>query len=414
MKYRSFTIRFAKYLWRQWRNEITRGGQFLVYAFMVSAFGAVSVQMPIYQVFCGLLTLWLVTGFVGFVLRPKVSISGNFPEKTTAGESITGEFTLTNISRWPSYDVAVGLFELPRSLRQIDGDLTVPVLASGAREKHRVTLQPLKRGLYELPKLRAYSMFPFRIVRFGNCEHRCRPLLVLPAFHAAEGIDVPVGSRYQPGGIALTSNVGESPEYIGNREYVPGDSVRRLDFRSWARLGKPVVREFQEEYYCRIAMILDTFVPSDRKADPEGFADLEAAVSVTAAVADVLSDGEYIIDLFAAGPELHVFRAGRHTAHFENLLELLACVDACRDNPFDVVTPAVNDELGNISTAICVFLDWDESREQLARTALEAGCSLKIIVVRDTETTLPIDDWQATEISQYSTAQVRRGSLGVL
>jgi hypothetical protein len=36
--------------------------------------------------------------------------------------------------------------------------------------------------------------------------------------------------------------------------------VRRIDFRSWARLGKPVVREYQEEYYCRIALILDTHV----------------------------------------------------------------------------------------------------------------------------------------------------------
>ena len=118
-------------------------------------------------------------------------------------------------------------------------------------------------------------------------------------------VSVPVGMRHQPGGIALTSNIGESPEYIGNREYVPGEPVRRIDFRSWARLGKPVVREFQEEYYCRIALVLDTHVVPkmtwgsfERWAEgwyfpyeqgPEEFPELEAAVSMTAALADALS-----------------------------------------------------------------------------------------------------------------------------
>jgi len=211
----------------------------------------------------------------------------------------------------------------------------------------------------------------------------------------------------------LTSSIGESPEYIGNREYVPGDSARRIDYRSWARLAKPVVREYQEEYYCRVALVLDTFVPRGRKARREGFPDLEAAISLSASVADALSRGEYLIDLFAAGPELYVFRAGRHTAHFENILEIVACVDACRDNPFDTVAPALVDELTNISTVIGVLLDWDASRRQLVRTAVEMGCSVKILIVRDGETTEPID-FDEGSVVQLSIAQIRDGGLDVL
>ena len=75
-------------------------------------------------------------------------------------------------------------------------------------------------------------------------------------------MDLDVGKRYQPGGIALTSHIGESPEYIGNRDYRPGDSLRRIDPRAWARLATPIVREYSEEYYCRIALVLDTYVPT--------------------------------------------------------------------------------------------------------------------------------------------------------
>ena len=60
-----------------------------------------------------------------------------------------------------------------------------------------------------------------------------------------------------------------------------------------------------------------------------GFAQLEAAISLSASVADSLSQGEDIIDFFAAGPDLYVFRTGQRIGQFENLLELLACVEHC-------------------------------------------------------------------------------------
>ncbi|TWU43810.1 hypothetical protein Q31b_13420 [Novipirellula aureliae] len=213
----------------------------------------------------------------------------------------------------------------------------------------------------------------------------------------------------------MTSDIGESPEYIGNREYVAGDSARRIDYRSWARLGRPIVREYQEEYYCRVALVLDTFVDARSKrrfanASRDVDCEFEAAVSLSASIADALSRGEYLLDLFAAGPELYVFRAGRHTAHLENVLEILACVDACPKNPFEKVSPAISEELNNISTVIGVFLDWDASRAQLARTAAERGCRVVIYVVRDGETSEPIE-FDEGRVIQIQTDAIRSGGI---
>ena len=173
------------------------------------------------------------------------------------------------------------------------------------------------------------------------------------------------------------------------------------------------MREFQEEYYCRVALVLDTFVPRRLFVPRGGYPELEAAVSLSSSVADALSRGEYIIDIFAAGPELYVFRAGRHTAHLESVLEILAGVDECKRDPFEVVAPALADELGSISTVVCVFLDWDPSREALLRTALEAGCSAKTFIVRDKPTShpyAPAEDW-AGPITQLSLADIRNGGI---
>jgi uncharacterized protein (DUF58 family) len=137
-------------------------------------------------------------------------------------------------------------------------------------------------------------------------------------------IDLPVGRKYQPGGLHLVSHVGDSEEFIGNREYRPGDRLRDIHHAAWARTGFPIVREFQEEYLCRIAMIVDTLAPP---RDTAARQDLEAALSLAAAIADALSRQEYVVDLFAAGPDLYHFQAGRGLAYLDNILDILACLE---------------------------------------------------------------------------------------
>ena len=408
---RSAVYRYLRYLWTY---RFTAGGKWVIAGLLLSAaLGSASVEIPIYQIFCALFALLCVDRFAGFLLRPALEIRGAFPARATAGQVVTGRYELVNRGKRTAYDLGLRFFRLPRSFDAADPETTLGHLPPGRHLSAAIRLRPHRRGLYALPPPRAYSTFPFNLTRDGRSQAEAPKLLVLPHFHPLAGLDVPIGTRYQPGGIALTSNVGESPEYIGNREYVPGDSARRIDHRSWARLARPVVREYQEEYYCRVALVLDTFVPPQRRAGRDGFADLEAAISLSAAVADTLSRGEYLIDLFAAGPELYVFRAGRHTAHFENILEIVACVEACRRNPFETLAPALADELTNISTVIGVFLDWDASRRHLARTAVESGCSVKLLIVRDGETSEPID-FDEGHVIPLSIAQIRQGGIEVL
>lgn len=415
-----------RWIWNLWRFKMTLPGRMLLGATAMSLMGTISIQIPIYQIFCGLSALLFGALVAGFAFRPHVTMAGELPRTATVGQTVRAEFTITNHSKRPAYDLSLGFIDLTKALDHTDRAISIDVLAKDDAVKLPVTLEPKRRGLHELPDLRAYSTFPFDLFRSGSSSLKMPPLLVLPAFHPLVDVDVPVGLKHQPGGIALTSKIGESPEYIGNREYVPGEPVRRIDFRSWARLGKPVVREFQEEYYCRIALILDTHVVPkktwgsfERWAEgwyfpyeqPEEYPEMEAAVSMTAALADALSRGEYLIDLFAAGPDLYVFQAGRHIAHFESVLEILACVEASRENPFATIAPALAEELAQISTAVCVFLDWDETRRQLAQTVVESGCKLKRLIIRDGPTTLPADDPDLGDCRQYTIAEVMRGKI---
>lgn len=374
------------------------------------------LMMPVYHIFCALTSLYVIASLLALIFRPKLGVRSQIGPKASAGQPFTGTVELRNLSWKPAYDVSAGFFLMPDALQVQSPARTLRRLGPGEARKLTMEILPLRRGIYPLPPLRAYSTFPFGIDRRGAGPHNAGSLLVLPSFHPLDQVDIPVGARYQPGGIALTSRVGESPEYIGNRDYRPGDPLRKVDFRSWARLAKPAVREYQEEYYCRIALVLDTFVGPRRRRPSTGFADLEAAVSLSAAVADALTRGEYIIDIFAAGPELYVFRAGRHLAHLDNVLEILAGVSHCRTDPFQAVAPALTDELGNISTVVAVMLDWDSSRRKLLRSAVEAGCAVKAVICRDGDTTEPYhdaEDWTGP-ILHVSPSAVRDGGVTAL
>ena len=411
--------RVLRYAWSRWRDQITPAGKIMVGGVCLSAIGAVSVQFPIYQIFCALCIVLALAEIVAVLFMPRVKVDGGFADKAIAGERITGQFTVTNECFRPAFDLSLGLFGLPDGLKQVELDRTVPYLGPGESTTIPVTLLPLRRGLYELPSLRAFTTFPFNLVRSGLRWFPCNPLLVLPSFHPVEGINVPTWSRYQPGGMAMTSNIGESTEYIGNREYVPGESARRIDFRSWARLGKPVVREYHEEYFVRVALVVDTFVPRNERPGDWGFPRLEATISLAATIAEALSRTDHVLDVFAAGSDVHIFRSGRHVAHLENVLEILACLEPCSSNPFDLLMPALSDEFPSISTMICVLLTLDGSRLTLLRAACEAGCSVRAFVVSkdgDTENTLAaVSDMSPdVDITVYSVSDIQQGGIEYL
>jgi uncharacterized protein (DUF58 family) len=196
-----------------------------------------------------------------------------------------------------------------------------------------------------------------------------------------------MGRRYQPGGIPLASNLGDSTEFVGTREFREGDPLRRIHWPSWARRGKPVVKEYQEEYFCRIAIILDTFLP--RRPSERDLLGFEAGVSVVASIADFFSRSEYVVDILAAGPDLYEVSAGRSLAYLENILDVLSCLEPCHDPPFETIGPPLFEKLAQITTVVAVLQDWDAPREAFLRRVHELGAAVRAVIVREGSTTLP-------------------------
>jgi uncharacterized protein (DUF58 family) len=202
-------------------------------------------------------------------------------------------------------------------------------------------------------------------------------LLVLPRRYKLPPLALPGSRMYQQGGVTLASSVGDSEEFIGLRDYRPGDPLQRIHWKSFARLGKPVVREYQDEFFERHALILDTFAGA---AEERLF---EEAVAIAASFAYTIDTQDCLLDLMFVGAETYTYTAGRGQLQPGSLLEVLAGVQPCVDKPFRVLHDAALAKRGALSGCICILVRWDDARRAFIDALHASGVTTRVLVVSE-------------------------------
>jgi uncharacterized protein (DUF58 family) len=404
----AFKGEVSRMLWRLLTQRLTPAGRWFGAATIVLASygGASNMQLQSYVPAGYIGAVWLVAIVAMLFHRPRVRLFSRYPTRITAKEVMTVELRIEQPRRGRGADLAVLPHNLPAEIDSVPSDgIALPDLLVGSTTQVRLGLRCNQRGKYVLKGFRVESGFPFGIIRSRQTFREQQAILVYPAFTALSQLRLPTGRRYQPGGVALASKLGESFEYLGNREFRDGDNVRDIDWRATARLGRPIVREWVEEYMLRVAVILDTHAPKPEQAES-----FEHAVSIAAAVSDYMARQDYLVDLFAAGPNLYHLTAGRSLAYLEQILEILACVEANPNEPFDVIEPQLAELLSRISTVICVFLDWNDARRAFVRCIHQHGVAVKVIIVRDEKCSQnPANETDLGEVPVLSSEDCSRG-----
>ena len=340
-------------------------------------------QMPaIYVVASFLVGLFSTACVVAYVHKSRVFLRRRPIVPTTAGKDVVIEVEAENRSSKPAFEIEVMELGLPESITSTSekDPAVIGRIEPGETARIEVHLRCEKRGSYTLKYLCGGSTYPFGICRGLLRSRQESTFLVYPKFELLDEFQVPEGRRYQPGGILVSSNVGESPEFMGTREYRTGDNLRHIHWSSWARLGKPVVKQFHEEYFVRLAVIVDTEVPASGSDDI-----FEAAVSKTAAIAEFLSRQEYLIDIFAVGTTVYHFQSGRAIAHFENILEILACLEPTPEVDWKTLWNELLAEAAKLTAIVVVLLTWDEQRAAFINQLKAVGVGVRVLLVSDQE-----------------------------
>lgn len=393
-----FKGRLSKWVWRFYTHRLTRAGRwFLSLTVLLGTIGSTSLEIQTYIPFLYAAGLWGIAFAAMLFSAPHVRLRARHADRIVAGETLPVDVEIEQMPgrRWFAADVNVLPSGLPPAVDAVPpGGVSVGTLERGRMARVRLGLACPRRGVYPLRGYRVETDFPLGLLNAYRIYRQEATVLVYPAFTRLVRLALQPGRRYHPGGVALASQLGDSFEYLGNREYREGDNIRDIDWRATARMaGTPILREWREEYFLRVAVVLDTHIPraggrDERQTRRDSF---ERAVSVCAAVSDYMARQEYIVDLFAAGPNLYHLTAGRNLAYLDQILDILACVEENPDEPFTVIEPQLQENISRITAVVCVFLDWNETRRAFVEGLRQNGAGVKVIVVRDTPTTLPVE-----------------------
>jgi uncharacterized protein (DUF58 family) len=358
-----------------------------------------------------LLLAWLASLFFPFVTRPRLEARRSLPRYATAGEPFTyrvllanrGARTLTGATvrerfrdprpgyeewrrvREPGeerrnwWDRTIGYFRwrwlierrVPRGVEPAD----VPRLAPGERHELRLSFTPRRRGRIELSGLTLGRADPLGLVRgLARLPLEAR-LIALPRRYRLPEVALPGKRKFQPGGVSLAASVGDSEEFLALRDYRPGDPLHRIHWKSFARAGKPVVREYQDEFFERHALVLDT---GGVRGEDAAFED---AVAIAASFVYTLDTHECLLDLLFVGGEVRAYTAGRGQMQSEHMLEVLAAVGPSDVGEFPELAKAVLGRRESLSSVILILLSWDETRARLVAALRGAGADVRALLV---------------------------------
>ncbi len=276
------------------------------------------------------------------------------------------------------FDRAMGYFRwrwlIERRVPETEGGVELDTVAPGESVSAKLSFTPRRRGRIELAGLTVRRPDPLGLV-YGLARLPLpASVTALPRRYRLPAIVLPGRRRFQPGGVSLASSAGDSEEFLSLRDYRPGDPLHRLHWKSFARAGRPIVREFQDEYYERHALVLDTGAALEDAA-------FEEAVALAASFVCTIDTQECLLDLLFVAGEPLTYTAGRGQLHAGHMLEILAGVQPSPPDRFDTLARAALARRSSLASVIAVLLAWDEPRRRFVATARGLGLEVRTLLV---------------------------------
>lgn len=361
------------------RLGVTEAGRMLLLGTVF--FGLAAQLVPAFGVLSALIVVMLTVLIVGFVLRPRIQMTAHLPDHVVAGQSTLFRYVLKNVARVPAYDLSVRFIDLPETIERVAGPEMIARLAPGESTEVSATILARRRGNHSIRLPMCQSSFPFNLLRFGSVRKDRQTLTVLPVFYRLQMRLLQVNAQSRSGVAGFAGRAEVSPEYAGNRPFLPGDSPRRIDTRAWARLSVPATKEYHNDADRYAALVLDTRIGAGRReSDSDEIPELEAAISLCASVAFTIKT-ECLIDWLLVGPELHELTAWPRRTRVDKIHQILAAVDRADHYDLDPTMDALASRLRRISEVVFVLLRWDQTYSNLLEQATAARCRCTVCLV---------------------------------
>jgi len=283
--------------------------------------------------------------------RPRIEIGLELPHRrVVAGEPASGWIAGRNPHAARSLATPV---EVPVGTGL--AELVLPGLAGGEEHRLGFPLPTARRGVVAVGPVRTVRADPIGLVRRELVWAEQQELIVHPRIVAAPSTTT--GLVHDLEGAATRDLSVSDLAFHALREYQPGDERRYIHWKSSAKTGTYMVRQFEQSRRSHLAVAL-SLAPEDYRLDEE----FELAVSVTGSLGvRAIRDGRtvsVVVGAVSPGSALRRPLRGMRalaTHRPERLLDELARVESSEGAPATrELAGSVADQLGHVSLAFLV------------------------------------------------------------
>ncbi len=265
------------------RTSITREGAYFLFVLAFVLTGALLREINLMLILAGMMIgpLWF-NWRIGRRMLREVQIARAAPDVVSAGETVVVQISLSGKRRLCAIQVEDRLTAISGdSAAPLRPTVLFPVLAAGqpGRASYRIRFE--RRGQYTVGPLQASTRFPLGLARTSLRVPQTRELLVTPRL----GKLTPQWKRLFQEAAQTTRQSQRRQalsegDFYGLRDWRGGDSRRHIHWRTSARRGNLMVRQFELGRHQHLALLLDLWQPP--LADDDARQQVEWAVSFAA------------------------------------------------------------------------------------------------------------------------------------
>jgi uncharacterized protein (DUF58 family) len=330
--------------------------------------------------------LWAWTNLRGVKVERDVATS-----RAQVGEETRERLTVTN--RWPLAKLWVEVQDHSDMPHHSAG--FVAYLPGKGRRRWMLRTPCTMRGKWTLGPITLHSGDPFGIFKLERSGGATGEIIVYPATVRLPAFRLPA-AELQGGQDIRTRTFHVTPNVSTIRQYVTGDSFNRIHWRSTARTGELMVKEFELDPTADVWIIVDMHERSQQIAGQERtlYQDRrlgreirveesteEYIVSAGASVAQHLLDANRNVGLLAWGQHREAIPPEREARQLYKILESLAMLRAHGTHPLAEVLVAEGTHFSRSSSAIVITAALDPLWVTSVQQLLYRGIQVVVIYV---------------------------------
>ncbi len=223
---------------RRIRVRITRSGWlYIALTLLVGSAAVNAANNMLYLITASLLALMALSGIIAYLALRRLELRISLPRDWFAGEEVPLRVAVVNRRRrLPSFLLR---------LQNAKDELLLTEVPAGSHAEGLLRYSFEHRGMHELGEITLTSAFPFAFFHRGGILPVQGSVLVYPRPLLPERQDSTQQLGREAGNGAQRKGVGG--DFRGLRAYSAGDQTSRVNWKAWARTGRLMVNEFDEE-----------------------------------------------------------------------------------------------------------------------------------------------------------------------